>query len=73
MTTLNSLISKLQEIQNEYGDIECVLSVDTKDTFNFVHTDEFDINVETFKKNQYTDNILFYRLNIHTEVDEDED
>jgi hypothetical protein len=42
---LKELIEKLQKIQQEYGDdVECVISVDTKDAFNETYLDDVVLN-----------------------------
>ena len=42
--TLSKLISELQKIKKEYGDIDCVISIDTSDAFNETRLDDVVLN-----------------------------
>jgi len=42
--TLSELVLKLQKYQEDYGDIECVLSIDTRDAFNETYLDDVVLN-----------------------------
>ena len=42
---LNILIEKLQKIQKEHGDIDCVVSIDTADAFNETKLEDVDVNI----------------------------
>ena len=71
--SLNALIAILQDIKTKYGNIECCMTVDTQDTFNFVETNNFEVEVENFKKKNFPEGISFFRVKIHTEIEQDED
>lgn len=43
--TLNELVLKLQKYQEEYGDTECVISIDTPDAFNETTLDDVVLNI----------------------------
>ena len=71
--TLNELISKLQEQQEQFGDAECVINVDTPDCFNYINNaDLIDVSFDKFQATDTNDGYVYY-VNFHSEVLRDED
>jgi hypothetical protein len=72
--TLKELISKLQEHQEQFGDAECVINVDTPDCFNFINNANLlDVSFDKFKATDTNDGYVYY-VNFHSEVyNDDED
>ena len=65
---LNILIEKLQTIQKEHGNIDCVVSIDTADAFNETKLEDVDVNIYPAYPN-----VSFYKVCFKGELITEED
>lgn len=63
--TLSELISKLKILENQFGDIDCVLSIDTSDAFN--ETNLLDVVVNKYEAMDTPDGYV-YSVCLHGEL-----
>ena len=63
--TLSELISKLKILDNQFGDIDCVLSIDTSDAFN--ETNLLDVVVNKYEAMDTPDGYV-YSVCLHGEL-----
>ena len=63
--TLSELISKLKILENQFGDIDCVLSIDTSDAFN--ETNLLDVVVNKYEAMDTPDGYV-YNVCLHGEL-----
>lgn len=68
--TLSKLIAELQKIKKEYGDVDCVLSIDTSDAFN--ETNLLDVVVNKYEAMDTNDGYV-YSVCLHGELIQQED
>jgi hypothetical protein len=68
--TVSELILKLQELENTFGDIDCVLSIDTSDAFN--ETNLLDVVVNRYEAMDTSDGYV-YSICLHGELIPQED
>ena len=55
--TVSELILKLQELESTFGDIDCVLSIDTSDAFN--ETNLLDVVVNRYEAMDTSDGYVY--------------
>lgn len=70
--TVNELIQKLENIKVKYGNLPCVLSIDTDHAFN--ETSLLDVDVLTYNITELNDGkIEGYKISLHGELTQQED
>jgi hypothetical protein len=70
--TVNELIQKLENIKAKYGDLPCVVSIDTDHAFN--ETNLLDVDVLTYNITEFNDGkIEGYKISLHGELTQQED
>ena len=68
--TVSELISKLKILENQFGDIDCVISIDTSDAFN--ETNLLDVVVNKYEAMDTNDGYV-YSVCLHGELIPQED
>ena len=63
--TVSELISKLKILENQFGDIDCVISIDTSDAFN--ETNLLDVVVNKYEAMDTNDGYV-YEICLHGEL-----
>ena len=65
--TVSELIQKLENIKAKYGNLPCVVSIDTDHAFN--ETNLLDVDVVTFNITEFNDGkIEGYKISLHGEL-----
>ena len=65
--TVSELIQKLENIKAKYGNLPCVVSIDTNHAFN--ETNLLDVDVVTYNITEFNDGkIEGYKISLHGEL-----
>lgn len=65
--TVSELIQKLENIKAKYGNLPCVVSIDTNDAFN--ETNLLDVDVLIYNITEFNDGkIEGYKISLHGEL-----
>ncbi len=65
--TVSELIQKLENIKAKYGNLPCVVSIDTDHAFN--ETNLLDVDVVTYNITEFNDGkIEGYKISLHGEL-----